>query len=216
MWTGPLIKDNKSVKQGDNASCHQSPSLSVPFIVPSVSSGEVSLISAGQKHAGVNGQEATSSGNTSLHFQLGGVGGAHPSLSSVVLLCTLPETEPAALEEQVAAGHRANLTGLFKPGGTSTKKTENKSYSTETSKAGGKTVIQHKQYPTHYELLIESYLWSVHICNSCFLNPRTKHKLEANNLPLNYVWHVCSIGTESSTPLHSICSYCHSERDINV
>lgn len=33
-----------------------------------------------------------------------------PVISQTALLCTLPVTETAALEEQVAAGHGANLT----------------------------------------------------------------------------------------------------------
>lgn len=53
-----------------------------------------------------------SSGDTSLRFQLWGFLQCPPLpvISHTVLSCTLPVTETAALEEQVAAGHRANLT----------------------------------------------------------------------------------------------------------
>lgn len=40
-----------------------------------------------------------------------------PVMTRKVLVSTLPVSETAALEEQVAAGHRANLTRLLKPDG---------------------------------------------------------------------------------------------------
>lgn len=49
-------------------------------------------------------------------------GNASPPIHQSYLSHTLPVTEAAALEEQIAAGHRANLAGLLQPDGRVRKK----------------------------------------------------------------------------------------------
>lgn len=102
--------------QGDNASCDQPPSF-VPLCplirCQSYPRGKNTLTLQHRRPRGHVLWE---------HFSPLPAGGSLqcpplPVISHTVLMCTLPVTETAALEEQVAAGHRANLTWLLKPDG---------------------------------------------------------------------------------------------------
>lgn len=90
---------------------------------------EVSVLSSGQQQADVTAQKArrprllgTRLSPSSCLFILLFFSPLPVIISHSVLSCTLPVTETAALEEQVAAGHRADLTRLLKPDGTRKKK----------------------------------------------------------------------------------------------
>lgn len=132
MWTDPLIKDNilSTLKVYSSYKVIMPHVIKSPSFLPSVSSilwGVSSILraTAGWCYS-TEGQEATSPGNTSLPFQLFiylfFFSPLPVIISHSVLSCTLPVTETAALEEQVAAGHRANLTRLLKPDGARKKK----------------------------------------------------------------------------------------------
>lgn len=134
MWTDPLIKDNilSTLKVYSSYKVIMPHVIKSPSFLPSVSSilwGVSSILraTAGWCYS-TEGQEATSPGNTSLPFQLFiffiFFSPLPVIISHSVLSCTLPVTETAALEEQVAAGHRANLTRLLKPDGARKKKRE--------------------------------------------------------------------------------------------